>query len=311
MSAQPPRVSVGLPVYNGENFLADAIEDVLRQTWTDFELIISDNGSEDKTQAICEQFAASDPRVRYVRQPKNKGAGWNFNEVVRLSRGTYFKWLAHDDRMAPDFLQRCVAALEENPEVVLAYPTTTVVDEQGNHLEDYAVRLRTDSQRLTHRFDDLVLAWSMCFEVFGLIRSSALLKTGMMGNFGHGDGVLLAQLGMLGTFLEVPGTRHLSRRHSKQSMRQFGSSMEGGNDYHRYAVWFNPANAGKLTFPNWKIGWEFYKTIWMFPTSPRERAECHVTMAMWTRRHARHLVGDLLMAGRYLKEQGKRGRVVA
>jgi glycosyltransferase involved in cell wall biosynthesis len=311
MNEQSPKVSVGLPVYNGANFVADAIRDVLAQTWTDFELIISDNASDDPTQEICEKFAAADPRIRYVRQDKNKGAGWNFNEVVRLSRGEYFKWLAHDDRMAPEFLERCIAVLEAAPSIVVAYPKTTVVDDKGAPIEDYSVRLRTDSDRLTQRFDDLVLAWSLCFEVFGLIRASALRQTGMMGNFGHGDGVLLAQLAMLGTFEEVEAHLHFARRHSRQSIRQFGLSEEGGNDYHRYTVWFNPALAGRLTFPNWKIGWEFYKTIWMFPTDARDRLRCHLTMAVWTRKHARHLLGDLVVAANYLKHRVVGRRAVA
>jgi hypothetical protein len=194
--------------------------------------------------------------------------------------------------------------LDAAPGVVLAYPETAIVDKDGRHVKDYSVRLRTDSDRLTQRFDDLVLGWSLCFEVFGLIRASALRQTGMMGNFGHGDGVLLAQLAMLGTFREVEGRLHLARQHARQSIRQFGLSEAGGNDYHRYTVWFNPALAGRLTFPNWKIGWEFYKTIWMFPMRKRERMGCHLTMAVWMRKHVRHLVGDLIVAANH----AKRGR---
>ncbi|HET6878917.1 MAG TPA: glycosyltransferase, partial [Pirellulales bacterium] len=82
-----PRVSIGLPVYNGENYLAEAVECLLGQTFADIELIISDNASNDGTQAIAEQYAACDARVRYVRQPVNRGAGWNFSETFRLARG--------------------------------------------------------------------------------------------------------------------------------------------------------------------------------------------------------------------------------
>ena len=292
-----PTISIGLPVYNGEAFIEDAILDVLNQTWTDLELVISDNASTDRTQAICEDFAAKDDRIRYVRQPANRGAGWNFNEVLRLSRGKYFKWLAHDDRMDLDFLSQCVSALDGDPGVVLAYPGTSVVDEQGAHIEDHSVRLRTGSPGRTERFHDLVLGWSMCFEIFGLIRSDALAKTGGMGNFGHGDGVLLAQLGMLGRFQEVDGNLHISRRHAGQSMRQFGLSEAGNNDYHRYSVWFNPALAGRITFPHWRIGWEFYKTAWIVPSSVSERLSYHATMARWALRDSRHLVKDLIVAG--------------
>src|SRR4051794_27811047 len=79
-----PRVSIGLPVYNGEKYLAAAIESALRQTFGDLELIISDNGSTDGTREICERFAAEDPRVRYHQEVQNRGAVWNFNRVVQL-----------------------------------------------------------------------------------------------------------------------------------------------------------------------------------------------------------------------------------
>ncbi len=303
MNAKQPKVSIGLPVYNGENYLAEAIEVVLAQTFPDFELIISDNASTDSTQAICEQYAARDARIRYHRQPVNKGAGWNFNQVFDLSSGKHFKWLAHDDRIAPDFLQKCVEPLEADPSIVLCYTKTTIIDAGGNFLEDYTVRLHTDSPVIHERFRELTLAWSLCFEVFGLIRADAIRKTGKMGNYGHGDGVLLAQLGMLGRFHEIPDSLNFSRKHAGQSMKVFGLSEQGGNDYHRYSAWFNPSLANKLIFPNWKIFKEFYRTIWLYPIGLRARIICHWIMLRWLRQHARNLLLDLAAAGRFLKRK--------
>ena len=101
MATDGPRVSIGLPVYNGDNYLAETLDSILAQTFTDFELIISDNGSTDRTEAICRRYAAQDHRVRYVRNPSNLGAARNYKRAFELARGEYFKWNGHDDPLAP------------------------------------------------------------------------------------------------------------------------------------------------------------------------------------------------------------------
>ena len=134
MPSHKPRVSIGLPVYNGENYLTSAIETLLAQTFTDFELIISDNCSTDRTQDICRSFCDRDARIRYVRQAKNLGAVRNFNLVFHYARGEYFKWAAHDDVCAPAFLQRCVERLDANPSVVWCYPRSDKIGPDGESL---------------------------------------------------------------------------------------------------------------------------------------------------------------------------------
>src|SRR3546814_12920885 len=91
------RVTIGLPVYNGANYLAAAIESILAQTVADFDLIISDNASTDATEQICRAYAGADRRIRYVRQPQTLGAAANFNLLARMSEKPYFKWAAPDD----------------------------------------------------------------------------------------------------------------------------------------------------------------------------------------------------------------------
>src|SRR5436190_10934974 len=106
-----PRVSVGIPVYNGERFLKGAIDSLLSQRFTDFEILISDNASTDGTQAICEEYVANDQRVSYFRQRTNIGAPGNWNYVAKLARGTYFKWASANDECDPRMLDQCVAVL--------------------------------------------------------------------------------------------------------------------------------------------------------------------------------------------------------
>ncbi|MBS0016773.1 MAG: glycosyltransferase family 2 protein, partial [Arthrospira sp. SH-MAG29] len=133
-----PRVSIGLPVYNGENFIQETLDCLLSQTFDDFELIICDNASTDRTEEICRDYAARDKRIRYYRHPENLGAAKNYNRTFELSTAEYFKWAAHDDLYAPEFLERCVEALDTHPSTVLCYPQEYWIDEQGNPLKSHA-----------------------------------------------------------------------------------------------------------------------------------------------------------------------------
>ena len=127
-SAEPhvPKVSMGLPVYNVERYLDESIQSFLSQTFRDFELVISDNGSTDRTPDICRSWARRDPRVRFLRSDVNRGLAWNHNRVAELARGEYFMWAPADDRFAPDYVRRCVEALDRDPGVVYVFGTTVL-----------------------------------------------------------------------------------------------------------------------------------------------------------------------------------------
>ncbi len=127
-----PRLSVGLPVLNGEHFIAESLEALLGQSYTNFELIIADNASTDDTGDICRKYAKDDSRIRYHRHPQNIGLAPNHNFVVQEARGELFKWAANDDLYASTLLARCVEALDEYPDVVLAHSWTAKINSAGN-----------------------------------------------------------------------------------------------------------------------------------------------------------------------------------
>jgi hypothetical protein len=126
--SEPPTVTIGMPVYNGEALLARSIPSILEQTYRDFELVICDDASRDGTEALCRRFAAEDPRIRYRRNITNLGGSANFNQTFFLARGRYFKWCAQDDVILPTFLQAAVEVLEAHPDVVLCHARTRIVD---------------------------------------------------------------------------------------------------------------------------------------------------------------------------------------
>lgn len=131
MPTRHPLVSIGLPVRNGARFLAETAESVLAQDHERLELIISDNASDDGTEEVCRELARSDRRVRYHRQRRNIGLLNNFNEVQRLTRGKFFKWIGDDDWLAPGYLSRCLAVLAEDPRLILVTTQQLYVSPDG------------------------------------------------------------------------------------------------------------------------------------------------------------------------------------
>jgi glycosyltransferase involved in cell wall biosynthesis len=280
VSSKPPRLSIGLPVYNAERFLSEAIESLLNQSFDDFELIICDNASTDATEALSRRFAERDKRVRYYKNETNVGAAPNFNKTFELARGDYFKWMAGDDCCGPDFLARCVEVLDRDPGVVLAYPGAMIIDENSAEVERYDLNLATDSDRPSRRYGAM-LRGHACYEVFGVIRRDALAGTALMGSYSFGDRVLLARLALMGRFFEIPEPLFLARRHDGQSMTML-------DDRRRYAVWFDSRLENRKLFPHWRLYFELLRSIHQTSNlafSERLRAYRKVIRrAYWSRR---------------------------
>lgn len=214
-----PTVSIGLPVYDGARYLREAIEDFLRQTYTDFELIVSDNASTDETQAIIREASVRDERIRYVRNETNIGALPNSNQTFELAQGRYFCLAAHDDRHAPTFLETLVATLEENPDAVLAYSQCMLIDQAGEPLQavpeqglhimpdgravDYDQRLeRPLPNDVAKRYHAVLQSNDVNAPMHGLFRRSALERVG--GHQIHGsDRLIVAHAALLGSLVFV------------------------------------------------------------------------------------------------------------
>jgi glycosyltransferase involved in cell wall biosynthesis len=132
-----PKVSIGMPVYNGEPFIREALDSLLAQTFTDFELIISDNASTDGTEAICREYASKDARIRYVRQEENRGALSNFKFVLDEAVGEYFMWAASDDKWAPIFIHQNYQNLINNASCIGSIGKTIFFDGKKTFYESH------------------------------------------------------------------------------------------------------------------------------------------------------------------------------
>jgi glycosyltransferase involved in cell wall biosynthesis len=184
-----PLVSIGLYIYNGQRFIREALDSILSQTFTNFELIISDNASADQTAEIAEAFARRDNRIRYYRAEKNMRAGWNMRRVYELAIAKYFKWAAVDDLLEQDFLRRCVEILESDPGCVVAYAQTKEVNERGAFIKTLATPIKADSKDPVDRFREMILTDHNCYQIFGVIRMSALRQLPPRGIYVNGDRV--------------------------------------------------------------------------------------------------------------------------
>lgn len=253
MNESNPRVSVGIPVYNGERYLAETIECVLGQTFSDLELIISDNGSTDRTKDIAESYAARDSRVRFVRSEVNRGAAWNYQRALELSRGEYFRWAPADDLFAPNSVAECVATLDANPDAVLCYPQTELIDSSGKVLRPYQDNLNLCSPDPVERFRQGLAQIRMVNVIYGLMRADLLRQTRLMGTFVGADEVLVLELSLCGRFIEVPTSRFYRRIH-ENAFSQMKTSQEK-------QTFFDPATAGRFFLYLWQHYYEYFKGI--------------------------------------------------
>lgn len=297
-----PLVSVGLFVYNGERFIEETLNSILNQTFTDFELIISDNASTDRTGEIAEVYARRDDRIRYYRSEKNMGAGWNVRRVYELAIGQYFKQAAADDVLEPDFLRRCVEILESDPGCVVAYTRTKEVDENGNFIKNYVTPLQADSNDPVARFRAMLLPLHMCYQIYGVMRMSALRLIPPMGSYVNADGVLLAQMSLLGRFYEVPDHLFISRRHSGQSMQTPPARLQQPRfRLTHYSCtlpcpeWWDPTKTRALTFPEFRQLLEYFLSVYRAPIGRGQKVRCYCLLLPWIKIHYKRMVKDLLI----------------
>jgi len=296
-------VAIGLPVYNGENFISEAIDSILAQTFTDFELVIGDNASTDATQEICREYAARDERIRYFRHERNLGAAPNYNFTFSKASSTYFRWAAHDDLCCPEYLELAVEALEARPEAVLAFPRSVIIDDEGEALEECAADAGFASSRFDERVRATLMAERVDEPIFALMRSQAIRRTRLHGSYTGSDRVLLVELALEGDFIEIPRTLFEFREHEQRSTRAFVG--EGG---HPREAWFDTSRAGKITFPNWKRVEQYATGILRAPVSTRVKMRCLRMLCQWLGdRNWKRLVRDLAVAVQSIGPRFSRG----
>ena len=298
MVSRIPRLSIGLPVYNGKDYLAESIEALLGQTYEDFELIISDNASTDGTADICRRYAKHDSRIRYIRQPHNIGLAPNHNFVVQQGRGEFFKWAAADDLYASTLLQCCVDALDEYPDVVLAHSWTAAIDSAGNVTQALEYPVATELPKASERFRSWMFGSSGVFEStepgrrvrvrvdnrgvlracdeYGVIRADVLRRVAPHDSYYEADRVILGEILLNGPFHQTPDWLYFRRDHDD---RAYKASWRA-----RCAV-LDPRRASRLRHPTGRLVaeyiWGYIASIKRAPLSASDRRQCYRVLADW------------------------------
>jgi glycosyltransferase involved in cell wall biosynthesis len=266
----PPVVSVGLPVYNGERYLRQALDSLLAQDFADFELIIADNASTDGSPQICSEYAKRDSRVRYFRNSENIGASGNHCRVVDLAQGRYFKWAAHDDECSPRLIGECVARLENAPpSVVLVYSEAELIDEHGQTKGYYTTSIECRDPRPWRRLGQVMASVHLGTPVYGVARTDALRKTRLIDAFLSSDFVLLGELALLGEIWEIPEPLLRKRMHPARS-------VEAHSTREAMTVWFDPRGGrrGMALSGRDRADLELLRSIWRFPLGPVQKLRC-------------------------------------
>jgi glycosyltransferase involved in cell wall biosynthesis len=266
-------IAIGLPVRNGERFLADAIGSVLSQSFGDFRLIICDNASDDGTEEICRDFAAADKRVSYCRHARNIGAAPNFNLAFRSAQSRYFKWMAHDDVIGPDFLRLCYDRMEEDESLSLCTTLPVMIDARGRVNGTYDHQISLCDPMPSGRF--MRMLWVDHFtEIWGLMRSTDILQTRLFGSYVGADRTFLAEVLLRGGIEYIPDFQ-LYRRHHPDC---FCNAIQNNRDRLR---WFDPRSRTPVCLAGPVKLSHYLEAINRAPISAGEKTRCISAMWAW------------------------------
>lgn len=306
MDAREPRVTVGVPVYNGEKFLEEALQSVLDQTFDDYEVVISDNASDDSTSLICDSFVGRDSRFRYFRNDSNVGASANYRRVFELARGEYFCWLPSDEAMEAKFLERCVALLDEEPETVLAFPryfhrTGSQPPRRHTASENADLRMPSAYDRVAKLIRERIIGPN--WPIFGVYRTSVLKQTRLIRPVIGADDYLTLEVALLGPLGQVPEELYVLRSHPDAWHQARHSQGRGLAKILRTetvwaAEWFDPANRSmRVVFPHWRRLREFFLLFVRADERVLDRTRMVLLLPSYALHRWRRLLAELVAGG--------------
>lgn len=253
-------ISIGLPVYNGANYIGAAIEAHLAQSYGDFELLISDNASTDNTLEICESYARRDSRIRIITSEQNLGATWNHKRVLANTKGELFRWAAADDIPGKGLLQECIDILRSHPDVDVVVPHTINIDASGTITDDLPRTLDLIGMSAVQRASAVLIRSYQYVYLQGLLRRAALMATSRRWNYFGWDMVLFLELALRGGIAQTEHSALLRRLHQDQTNR-----LQRTSEALRKKI--EPAFRSRFAFPNWRWEIEYTRAIVASPIS--------------------------------------------
>ena len=254
-----PLVSIGLPVFNGEDFLEKALDSILKQSYKNIEVIVCDNASTDRTRTIIDTYRKNDNRIKYHRHDTNLGAAANYNSTFELSKGKYFKWAAHDDVMHEDYIEQCVQAMESDSSTSVVQSLVGQIDENGTvttHEYTGVDDIFSEDASICTQYHTLMQKRGGWVRIFGVIRSDILKNTPLIDKYIGSDLTLLGELGLNGKVKDLDTVLFWRREHNRTSTRGEFKARR------KRLPWFDMTKtSNSLSFPEWKLTWEMFRSI--------------------------------------------------
>lgn len=282
-------VSIGLPVYNGEAYLHEGLESILSQTFGDFELLVSDNGSTDATPEIVQSLERLDKRIRYIRGRENRGIMWNFDRVFRLAEASTFMWVSADDLLAPTHLSDCRKALLGHPGAILSLSSVAHINSDG------ALARVTEARTVDEPRPGSRVRRIMRGHMWWMVGLGALIWTDRLRNRGgyprhvEGDATLSACLAQEGPWVATGSATYLLRQHERRTSE--GKHASRADWVRRH----DPTYTKRRAFPHWRQQREMYAALLASEMRASDRLASVISaLDAWTIRQRRHeLIEDL------------------
>lgn len=237
-----PKISVGIPIYHGEIYLEETLLCLLKQTYRDFEIIIADNNPGGKPEQIALEYSDKYDFIHYIRHEKNIGALNNWNSIIPEAKGDYFVYAGGHDLLSDDFLEKTVNVLDRNPEVVLAYAPTTLIDIDGLPYDKKIGLLDTCGSGVIQRCNQVL--WGNQEPLYGLIRLEAIRRTRLQKEIVGSGAVWLLELAIQGEFRACYETTRFRRTNRELQDRETQLTRYHKSLFHRKRV---------RILPHWRI----------------------------------------------------------
>jgi len=203
------------------------------------------------------------------------------------------RWLAHDDKLAPEFLKSCVAVLDAEPDAVLAYPKAIEINDHSDPIAYKEQSLNVSSPRPHERFREMMRMEHNCEALFGLLRGAVVRRTGFLGNYADADRVLLAELALYGRYCRISEFLFLHREHVQRATNVYRTRFE------RTAS-LTPENPERIVFPHFRQFFEYLRAIQRAPLSWVERIRCGWATLQWVGQYWKRLLRDANVAAHYV-----------
>lgn len=269
---ETPKVVIGLLIYNGAEYVAETLDSILNQTFTNFKVIIGDNQSTDSTEDICRYYADKDGRISYIRHPENLGASGNHNALFQPGEAPYFKWASHDDLIQPEYLEKCIKILDENPSIGVVHSRSYTIDEKGNQLGNLDFEVRLNHSQPSQRFWRLLWGGYLP-EVHGVMRSSLIRNTQLFRGFPGDDRSFLADMILQADVGYVEEYLFSRRDHSDAYCRL--------QDWQARQNFFNPKAKQSQNLTGLIKFKEYLSDIYRYPMPWSEKLACVQMLAKW------------------------------